>query len=201
MSRAGRFLWLDWAQAEICPPQSEPGRVRLCAEHYGYRRLGVIHRRTVSAEDGGSWTVQDDLLPAGVASPANHSVEGGQSGAGEAGTAPWLARLHWLLPDWPWELEEYSSVSEVQQFNLRLKSPYGWVRMEVSCPKQTGASVSGASLCRAGEPLSGEGLPEPTRGWFSPTYGYKFPALSLAIETAVERLPFVLHSQFLFPEA
>ena len=49
MTRAGRFLWLDWAQARLAPAESA-----LTADHNGYRQFGVFHKRTVTAlEDGG----------------------------------------------------------------------------------------------------------------------------------------------------
>jgi hypothetical protein len=54
------------------------------------------------------------------------------------------------------------------------------------------------SLARAGELLTGVGAPDPTRGWISPTYGVKVPALSLAIETkSANDVQFV--SEFIFP--
>jgi hypothetical protein len=199
MLRAGKFLWLDWAQASGCSPEVDQNQGSLCAEHDGYRRLGVIHRRTVTTEAGTSWVVQDELLPAGEGQPVRDVSEHLLPGPGKAGSAPWTARLHWLLPDWLWRVEEDSQDSEDFRLCLKMKSPAGWMRLAVSCPKQDGAGAWSASLCRAGELFIGEGQAEPTRGWFSPTYGYKFPALSLAIEVGADRLPLVLRSNFIFP--
>ncbi len=78
MTRAGRFLWLDFAQATVL--QRTPRRA--AAEHNGYRRLGLTHRRSVQASPH-EWLVHDEVL-------------GDVSGH--------RGRLHWLLPDWPWRI-------------------------------------------------------------------------------------------------
>src|SRR5690606_5257375 len=78
MSRAGRFLWLDWAQATVL--QHSPQRA--VAQHNGYRRRGLTHRRSVQAGPH-KWTVQDEVL---------------------GDTTGHRGRLHWLLPDWPWRI-------------------------------------------------------------------------------------------------
>ncbi len=53
MLRAGRFLWLDWAQAEVLAYEmDEEGHIRrLVAEHNGYRRLGALHQRMLEATE------------------------------------------------------------------------------------------------------------------------------------------------------
>lgn len=85
MTRAGRFLWLDWAQGKKLPA---PINTQI-AEHDGYRRLGVLHRRSVEQlPDASGWRVLDELLPYGKKSQSAHHF-----------------RLHWLLPDEEWLLE------------------------------------------------------------------------------------------------
>ncbi len=79
MLRAGKFLWLDWAQARVLA--SAPGKF-VEAEHGGYRGQGVTHRRRLELAPNG-WLVTDHMVGAG-----EHS-----------------AVLHWLLPDWPWMLD------------------------------------------------------------------------------------------------
>src|ERR1019366_1053226 len=87
MRRAGRFLWLDWAQASgrsFSTSLSKTGSdTPDCfeGEHDGYRRLGVKHRRMVQCVTEDAWVIVDDLLGAG-----EHEL-----------------RLHWLLPDLPVE--------------------------------------------------------------------------------------------------
>lgn len=87
MQRAGRFLWLDWAQAEVLAYEmDEDGQIiRLVGEHDGYRKLGMLHQRLVEATEDG-WLVTDRVLP-----------------YSEANTTPHNAEIRWTLPDWPWE--------------------------------------------------------------------------------------------------
>ncbi|MDD5367654.1 MAG: alginate lyase family protein [Anaerolineaceae bacterium] len=166
MLRAGRFLWLDWAQAGVTERETDAeGRlVKITARHSGYRRLGVIHQRSLEQVDPCGWRVTDDLLPAENLSGNKqvHSV-----------------RLHWLLPDWDFMLE---------QGTLKIQSPYGAVqiRFEVVGDSQEGAGQLG--LVRGGALVAGVGTPRPTLGWYSPTYGLKEPALS-AIQSVQASLP------------
>jgi uncharacterized heparinase superfamily protein len=82
MLRSGRFLWLDWAQGRVLGRwQSADGRLQaITAEHDGFHRLGIIHRRTVLQVSPSLWLVVDDVLGGG-----EHS-----------------ARLGWLLADGRW---------------------------------------------------------------------------------------------------
>jgi hypothetical protein len=188
MRRAGRFLWLDWAQAQVETAEraSDESWKRLAAFHDGYRDLGLRHRRQVTAYSDGRWEIRDELLP-----------EAGASLAGEVS-----ARLHWLLPDWPWQFEPGS-----EEYAFRLASPHSEVRITIragSVPEISADSPQGilpqdafhqpasnrqpklqVQFVRAGEllveePLTGPGPIHPTWGWTSPTYGVKIPALSLS---------------------
>ena len=161
MTKAGRFLWLDWAQAKVV---GTPTPIRVAAEHDGYKKLGITHQRTVEV------TPKDTCIITDTLSAIRNS--------------PFAIRLHWLLPDWDWKLENTT---------LRLKSPHGWISLEVS-----GDSELRSDLARAGELLFGEGQPEPTRGWVSPTYNFKNPALSFAVTTNTN-LPLTLVSKWEFP--
>jgi hypothetical protein len=144
MTRAGRFLWLDWNQAEVLQIADN----RMSAQHRGFPDM--LHRRTVLLTAGDRWLVKDELIP-----------ENGKK------LLDCQVRLHWLLPDWPWELTGTC---------LRIRSPYGWVEVAVNAdiPLQ-------ACLVRAGEKLAGSGGSLPTWGWYSPTYGVKEAALSFAL--------------------
>ncbi len=108
MTRASRFLWLDWAQAEVIgrrtTPTGEP--LRVDAGHDGYVRLGARHWRRVSLTRTG-WLVTDDILPVHL---ENSAVEH-------------TLRLHWLLPDWPWKIADLT---------LTLNSPKGPVKLTLS---------------------------------------------------------------------
>jgi hypothetical protein len=83
MTRAGRFLWLDWAQAKRI---SYPEPSSIIAEHDGYRKLGIIHRRMLQHIPPNGWLVTDWLLPSRQPVQTRRII------------------LHWLLPDLPWEL-------------------------------------------------------------------------------------------------
>jgi hypothetical protein len=153
MTSAGKFLYLDWAQGKVV----EHSGARLAAEHEGYRRLGIFHRRTVSAIENG-WLIEDELR-------TSHSRLAAY-------------RLHWLLPDWEYELQESSPL-------IRLRSPFGWVTLQIATQGTADESPTvdqRLSLIRAGHLISGAGPALPICGWVSPTYGVKLPALSLALE-------------------
>lgn len=85
MARAGRFLWLDWAQGQVIGRwRSDNGKVEvLTAEHMGYRHFGVVHRRTVIRAGDNLWLVADDVLGEGTR----------------------VANVAWLMPDTTWNLE------------------------------------------------------------------------------------------------
>jgi hypothetical protein len=168
MTRAGRFLWLDHAQADIIGGRSNPAgqSVRIDASHTGYLRRGVQHWRSLCATDEG-WLITDEMLPSKQ----------------RAITDTFTLRLHWLLPDWPWHIDENI---------LTVESPYGAVTLGVN-------GGDGLTLIRAGVVLAGTGEVQPTWGWYSPTYGVKFPALSLVIGKTA-KLPVTLASEWKLPK-
>ena len=185
-TRAGRFLYLDWFNAyRRGSLEADPAILqRTRGRHWGYWRVGVRHARTVTAYADGHWQVLDEMLPLRM---------------------PWdkrpiTYRLHWLLPDWEWDATMQESV-----FEIRLKSPHGWVLLAINDGLRITDNESHVSLIRAGETVYAS-LPDwpasqaemMIRGWASPTYGVKIPALSLAIETkSANDVQF--SSQFVFP--
>jgi asparagine synthase (glutamine-hydrolysing) len=77
MTRAGRFLWLDWAQARVALA-SECGLKVARASHDGYKKIGAVHQRSVFwSEEDDFWIVIDEIVGKGTQS----------------------CRLHWLFPD------------------------------------------------------------------------------------------------------
>jgi hypothetical protein len=187
MTRAGRFLWLDWAQGEVV--SGEPGNgstyQRLVAQHNGYRRLGLVHRREVTAQPGGRWLVADRLS----------QLEGPKLKAriSPSGLQPYQARLHWLLPDLPWEIRKDQAGANLE---IRLKSNEGWICLRIEVGQ---TRLFSYQIVRAGELLSGAGPVSPTWGWVAPTYGNKIPAISFAIEVE-SPLPISFNSEWIFPE-
>lgn len=152
MRRAGRFLWLDWAQADWLPAESAG---TLMASHDGYaRRFHIRHCRTLSNPSPDGWLIRDWLEVIALAPVSDR--------------APITFTLHWLLPNLPYQLEGN---------RLHLTSPRGEIRIGVEC--STGNPSF--QLVRAGEVLSGSPTASPILGWYSPTYGVKVPALSLRV--------------------
>jgi hypothetical protein len=192
MTQAGRFLWLDWAQAGLVSHQraGDGSWECLVAQHNGYRRLGLIHRRAVTAFSDGRWQIKDDLLPL----PRKDNAQ----------PSNLRARLHWLLPDWPWEIEEQENALSVL---LKLNSLKGWHSLRVlSFSNPSGERIASGSanrlqvqIIRAGERLHGSAAHLPVHGWVSPTYGQKFPALSFIVEFEVH-LPTGLVTDWQLPE-
>ena len=146
MERAGKFLWLDWVQAEVVAKSAHS----VTAQQRGY--LGLLHRRTVSVSGADEWVIKDEVIPE------------------RSGWKDWFdLRLHWLLPDWQWDLDGG---------DLQLQSPHGMVTFSIYSDLKLIPC-----LVRAGEVAAGEGPALPNWGWYSPTYGVKQPALSFAIYT------------------
>jgi len=179
MTRAGRFLYLDWARAAFNQPSKTVGPAaaqRVSAWTSAYARLRVRHERAITVFDDERWLVEDDLT---------------HTPFPDLGKTAHLYRLHWLLPDWEWELENPDTHPA-----LWLKSPHGWVSLTISANQ----TLKRVGLLRAGELVYGQGLESPVFGWVSPTYNVKKPALSLAVEVqSAQNVSF--KSEFIFPMA
>ena len=97
MTRAGRFLYLDWAKADWgYSADFNRSEQEAHANHTGYHKFGLWHRRTlIQAEN--RWEVLDSIYP-----------------SGKKAVAPFSARLHWLLPDWDWNIDNRDSEFEIR---------------------------------------------------------------------------------------
>ncbi len=181
MTRAGRFLWLDWAQAQdIRREEAADGSwERYSATHDGYRRLGVAHRRQVCLYHPDHWLVKDEL------SAVDQK---------ERQASTHALRLHWLLPDWGWKLDQFEDV-----VRLNLEAPGGVISLEVNWETTKDAQVTPTiQLARAGEVLFGQAPVSPVMGWISPTYGVRQPALSFSLSLNAS-LPLIWISKWTFP--
>jgi hypothetical protein len=158
MQRAGRFLWLDWAQGRFLAPLSNAaGQPRqVSGEHSGYSRLGVNHMRMLASRGEGHWLVQDSLV-AVSGSKRSHSLQ-----------------LHWLLPDWEWQM---------MGSDLVLHGSPGTVaiHIDVDTPGDKNKPRVVLGLVRAGERIAGTGPLSIQHGWFAPNYGEIEPVLSLLV--------------------
>ena len=188
MARAGRFLWLDWAQSTRLPNLDNENRVT--AEHDGYRNLEIIHRRSLSYSNPTQWEIQDFILP-----KVNIKNE-------------YQAALHWLLLDGPWK---------INGSDIYLTYPFGSIKLNITVANiKTDVRPNGAigiqpemiflptalnpviRLIRAGLPLKGQPLEgDEILGWYSPTYGNIIPALSLQV-LHEDHLPCVFLSKWEF---
>ena len=198
MTRAGRFMTLDWfpaySKSMVSTDESVLGQVT--GYHKGYR--GVRHERTVTVYADERWVVEDKFL-------SGKYARGGVLAAGDGGGSnfgigskliskePHTYRLHWLLPDWEWEVE-----SRDQRVEISLKSPCGKVVLALQTDQQVSSLHSLVSLARAGEVVYGTRDVQPFEGWASPTYGVKEPALSLAVEVQSDRT-IQFTTEFIFP--
>ncbi len=175
MTRGGRFLTLDWFPAWSKNLLEADDRIlgRMLAHHKGYQRRGVRHERVATVFRDERWEIKDNLI---LTKPGEH-----------------VFRLHWLLMDREWEIE-----NRELGIGIRLKSPHGWINLNIVHDSRLSIPESRISLIRAGELVYGRRNPLPFEGWVSPTYGQKAPALSLAFEVTSDR-EFSFITEFIFP--
>jgi hypothetical protein len=176
MLRAGRFLWLDWAQAKLVDTHSYPSDV-LAAQHDGYQHMGLLHRRVLRRDGPQRWHVTDQMRDAPTRRLDVHRG------------AAYTFRLHWLLPDWPWQLDGST---------ITLRHPAGG-SFSLALSSMTGGQPAReaeiVSLVRAGKALVGPENVPPVLGWYSPTYNTRLPALSFSL-IVVSPLPCDLFSEW-----
>jgi asparagine synthase (glutamine-hydrolysing) len=157
MRRAGRFLWLDWAQASgrVNRATADALPDRFEGEHHGYRRLGVIHRRSVQWLPNYGWVIVDDL----------------------EGTGEHTLSLHWLTADLPFKISDEAS-------GVTLKSkpfPITW-NIFSSAPATSTVVRAGEPLgFVSAETYTQDVLSQ--LGWEAATYGDLRPAISILCRT------------------
>ncbi len=136
MEKLGRFLYLPWPSGR----SGWDGDTRFTAEHNGWQRIGCRHVRSIEALENDIFLIIDQLTS----------------------TAKSTARIHWLLPDFPY------------RFNKR----ESWLVLEGSSSEIT--IHWSYPLCRA-EVIRADLATD--RGWCGLHYSQRRPALSLSIET------------------
>ncbi len=183
MTRTGRFMVLDWANAysknEIASDENVLQQVK--ATFKGYR--SVWHERTVSVFRDERWVVKDR-----VRSMQNVSLH--------------TFRIQWLLPDWKWEIVEEPDEIDGIGYDLRLLSPHGWVTVRLWADYffvKIHDERFSAGLVRAGERLWGDAQVKTVDGWVSTTYGKKEPALSFSMTGASQGVA-DFTTEFIFPK-
>lgn len=197
MTRSGKFLMLDWADAysksEIPTDENVIGQAS--AYHRAYRNPDVLHERRVSVNRDEKWTVLDRFVFETITKKYNPFH------AGE----PHLFRIQWLLPDWEWEVAP-TPVDEIDAigYDLHLLSPHGRVIVRLWLDYFFAATFEDKfkiGLARTGESLWGNADVQPIDGWVSPTYGTKIPALSFSMTFAHSAPPgCACVTEFIFPK-
>ena len=157
MRRAGRFLWLDWAQARggLYSSNNHSYADRFEGEHDGYRKFGVKHRRLVQWLNATGWVIIDDIEGAG--SPD--------------------VRLQWLAPDLPYQLSD-------APFRVAFNSGQLQIRWNIFASVPGNALIVRAGKRIETTPaneIAEAGIQ--LLGWESPTYGDRQPAVSLVYQT------------------
>ncbi len=153
MRRAGRFLWVDWAQASG-RSHSSPGQPyadRFEGEHDGYKRFGVTHHRTVQWLAGSGWVIVDDMEGSGV-----HDL-----------------RLHWLAADLPYQVSD-------SPFQVMFTAGQSRVRWSIFASSVGNAAIVRAGVRVEGNSADTD---TQLLGWESPTYGDLRPAVSIIYQT------------------
>lgn len=152
MHRISRFLWLDQAQATWLK-SALPDTV--IASHNGYRRIGIIHQRSLS-RTGSGFRVTDTLTPKTNDNQSHDYC------------------LHWLLPDWSWSITDGSLTLHHEQYHVMLDvKAYNPASAELKQPGDV-------SIIRGGGTLTGQ-RKDDLLGWESDTYNEKHPALSFLV--------------------
>ncbi len=187
MFRGGRFMVLDWVNAYsrsvIETDENIFGSMQ--AYHKGYR--DVWHERTVTVYRDERWVVFDKLIvqPLRLGNKTRH-----------------VYRVHWLLPDWKWEIADLPDEIKSAGRDLRLLSPYGWMTVRLMADLsivEDQPEQFKLGLARAGELVWGDADVSPIDGWISPTYGTKQPALSFSV-TCPSALITEFVTEFIFPK-
>jgi hypothetical protein len=163
MTRANRFLWLDWAQAKMINRQSG-----LCEAYYnGYRGIGVQHTRRVQQLSAGLWVVWDTF--SGQPSKTDHEVI-----------------IQWLLPDGNFDFKDNILDLTLGKNSIKIYS------MEFQGVKTFPGKVqlirAGELICGEGEAPEICGWYSPTYGQKIPALSYRAiftSALPLTVLTRI----------------
>ena len=160
MRRTGRFLYLNWATA-VPDADSKVYEPSMSASHSGYNSIGWQHKRKVSAQSYG-WQVVDL-----VSKSTKHQNDNQMN-----------FRLHWLLPDYEYELHPNLKNGSIQ---MQMTTRFGIVLIQISISTKRFTQTT-YTLARAGKLIAGDGPVKPVSGWISPTYNQKLPALSFSVQ-------------------
>lgn len=168
MSKAGRFLWINWAQGKIVGAElgSDSQSMKIITENNGYRKWGVIHRRYLVSDNDLQWLVRDEILARSKRSTRLSS--------------PIHIRLHWLVEDFPFQINDAENYWEIQ-----FQTDQGNFKIRIYTQNSNNTKLS---LLRGGVPIYGNLSLGTPYGWYSPTYGQLKPAISIILDS-VSNIP------------
>ncbi|MGB9641157.1 MAG: alginate lyase family protein, partial [Anaerolineales bacterium] len=162
MNKAGRFLWTNWAQGKIVYADrgGDARPMKIVAEHNGYRKWGVLHRRSVISDEDNHWIVRDEILaPSERLTRFSSFIH---------------LRLHWLVEDFPWQVNE-----ENNYWEILFQTNQGQYEIRISTQNPSNTKLC---LVRGGIPIYGKLSLGSPYGWYSPTYGKLQPAISIILD-------------------
>lgn len=152
MADISKFLWAEWDQARILAMTADSAT----AEHFGYRKLGIRHCRTLE-KTGDGWRIIDDLSPMKTT-----RVEETCS-----------VQLNWLIPDLKFQADSASLSLETDLFLLHFASSGSPTDLQViRC-----GNIVFPEAVQATNPKYC------LMGWNSFTYSQREPALSVLLKT------------------
>ena len=161
MLRAGKFLWLDWANAKNTKKYKDKSdKIRsISAEHDGYAKYNAIHQRIVDVIND-EWLIKDTLYK--KSEKKDDQVKFG---------------YHLLIKNpISYEINQNRIIFTYESFRMILLI--------------VGFNFEKLMLIKGGKQIFGIENKKDCEcfGWVSPTYGYKEEAISLLIEDHV-RIP------------
>lgn len=162
MTRAGRFLWLDWPK--VTSEKEEPGGYAVTVSHDGYSRFSVIHKRRVELVNRSLCRVFDEILYTGRGKPPEREI--------------WL---HWLLPPL------HFSNTDMEALRLHREESKPEILLTISTSTADNSSKIEHQRIRSGGVVYTSNHESKTTrdtsrfGWYSPTYGVKEPAISYRV--------------------
>ena len=168
MTRGGKFLWLDWAQAKKIETytNSEDEIISASAEHNGYESENVVHQRIVDVKHD-EWLIKDTLF---------------QKSAKKEGKA--VVGYHLLIKNpLSFDVDGNSIIFCYKNFSMQFSI--------------LGFDIEKLSLVQAGKTIFGRTIDNECYGWYAPTYAVKKPAISVVCEQEF-RLPTEIISKLKF---
>ncbi len=168
MLRAGRFLWLDYAQAHVTNKNTET----LSAYHDGYKRIGFTHHRTLTVRSQQTLLVKDQFVPENLLASSTKF------------------EIFWHFPVDTCLRQDENSIQ------LHFEKSIVTVSLHTFTSDNTQLQLEW-QVIHAGEPIIGSNESQPLLGFHSPTYSQLTPCCTLRAWCSSE-LPLIIETAFKF---